>query len=376
MFFRACCISFLVLFALAGSPEAHSSSPQSTQQAKKGAPKKPAAKAVSKRNTVSKAAAKPAQKRIVQKKVRSVVRKSFGTNKKNVKYKTRASGVRSLAAPKNSVTYRRRGPSFAQLMGLRGSADPLGLSATAVLAYDMENNRVLYEKNADQALPIASISKLMTALVIMESGVPLSEKFEVTGDDFVPSSNRSKLRRGMVISRKQAMHLALMSSDNRAAHFLARTYPGGVSNFIKEMNIKAALLGMSDTVFYDSIGLNNGNRSSAIDLSHLIAAAAEYEMIKELSTTPEASFTVGRKELVSRTTNSFVRDDMWEVGLQKTGLTTAAGFCMVMQTVINGHDIAMIFLDAPNKNARTHDAQRLKDWLQDKKLIAQTNAVS
>ncbi len=256
-----------------------------------------------------------------------------------------------------------RGPSYAQLMGLRGSNDPLGLKTTAVLAYDMDSNKVLYEKNAEEPLPIASVTKLMTALVIVESGVKLSERFKVTNEDRVKSRARSKLRPNMVITRKEALHLALMSSDNRAAHFLARTYPGGKKAFIKDMNTKAALLGMYDTVFYDSIGLDNGNKSSAENLSHLIASASEYEIIRDLSTTPRAEFHLGRRFLTSGNTNRFVTDQSWDVELQKTGLTTAAGYCMVMQTNIKGHSIAIIFLDSPNKSARNEDAEKLRRWL-------------
>lgn len=284
----------------------------------------------------------------------------------------RRSTSRKFVAGNNKNRYvvrRVRGPSYAQLHGLRGSNDPLGLATTAVLAYDLNTNEVLYEKNADQPLPIASITKLMTAVVIVESKVNLNEKFVLTREDFVESSARSKLRAGMTLSRKQALHLALMSSDNRAAHFLARTYPGGTATFIRDMNTKAALLGMSDTVFYDSIGLDNGNRSSAIDLSHLIASASEYEIIRELSTTPEASFSLGKRYLISANTNALVRDDSWDVELQKTGLTTAAGYCMVMQTNISGKSVAMILLDSPNKAARNHDARKLRQFLEEPGLL-------
>ena len=268
------------------------------------------------------------------------------------------------------ATYRSRGPSYAQLIGLKGSSDPLGLSSTAVLAYDMDTNQVLYEKNADQPLPIASITKLMTALVIVESGVNLDDKFTVTREDFVPSSAHSKLRMGMEISRRQALHLALMSSDNRAAHFLARTYPTGKAQFIKEMNIKAALLGMKDSVFYDSIGLNNDNRSSAVDLSYLITGASEYALIRELSTTPEASFRIGKREVISSTTNRLIKDEDWDIELQKTGLTTAAGYCMVMQAHVDGKNVAFIFLDSPNKYARANDAEKLRSYLSRESVVA------
>lgn len=353
---------FCAFFLLTASaaPEA-----QTTQN------KRPAAVKKVKATTAAKA---PAKKTAAAKKT-SKGNKNVAAARKTTK-KVSSSAQRKYASSKHYAkkgkTYARRhvrGPSYAQLMGLRGSSDPLALSTTAVLAYDMENDQILYEKNADAPLPIASITKLMTALVIVESGVDLDQKFAVTSEDFVKSSARSKLRKGMVISRKQALHLALMSSDNRAAHFLARTFPGGKAKFISEMNAKAVLLAMDDSVFYDSIGLNNGNKCSALDLSHLIAAAAEHNVIRDLSTTPEASFSVGKRYLVSRTTNSFVANDNWDIELQKTGLTTAAGYCMVMQTNISGRPIAMIFLDAPNKAARNHDIQKLYDWLTNDKTL-------
>ena len=244
------------------------------------------------------------------------------------------------------------------------------VSAPSALLMEVSTGKVLYEKNADQPLPIASITKLMTALVIVESGVNLDDKFTVTREDFVPSSAHSKLRMGMEISRRQALHLALMSSDNRAAHFLARTYPTGKAQFIKEMNIKAALLGMKDSVFYDSIGLNNDNRSSAVDLSYLITGASEYALIRELSTTPEASFRIGKREVISSTTNRLIKDEDWDIELQKTGLTTAAGYCMVMQAHVDGKNVAFIFLDSPNKYARANDAEKLRSYLSRESVVA------
>ncbi len=377
MKFWACVLcSFLYLFSLSYAPVT-SASTQSTATAKKQ---------VAKKQNVKKQVAKkqPAKQVAAKKSTRKVVAKAKPAPKvkpkKVVARKQTSSTSRKFAASnqrKQNYIARRprvRGPSYAQLQGLRGSSDPLGLSTTAVLAYDMNTNEVLYEKNADEPLPIASITKLMTALVIVESGVDLNQKFKVTREDFVASSARSKLRNGAVISRRQAMHLALMSSDNRAAHFLARTYPGGVRTFIRDMNTKAAMLGMSDSVFYDSIGLNNGNRSSALDLSRLLASAAEYEIIRDLSTTPQALIPVGKRALVSRTTNSFVTNPNWDVELQKTGLTTAAGYCMVMQAIINGRTVAMVFLDAPNKAARSQDAERLRLWLSGSSFLQASNS--
>lgn len=360
-------VSFFCAFFLltaSAAPEvlaAENKRPVAVKKAVKAA-KTPAKKTASAKKTTSAKKASKGKKNVVAarkttKRVSSSASRKFASSKHYAKNK------------KHYVRRHVRGPSYAQLMGLRGSSDPLALSTTAVLAYDMENDQILYEKNADTSLPIASITKLMTALVIVESGVDLDQKFAVTSEDFVKSSARSKLRKGMVLSRKQALHLALMSSDNRAAHFLARTFPGGKAKFISEMNAKAVLLAMDDSFFYDSIGLDNGNRCSALDLSHLIAAAAEHDVIRDLSTTSEASFSLGKRYVVSRTTNSFVANDNWDIELQKTGLTTAAGYCMVMQTNISGRPVAMIFLDAPNKAARNQDIQKLHDWLINGKML-------
>lgn len=360
-------------FIAAPTVEAAQKKPAAVKVVKKKAVKKTVVEKTAKKKVVAASAkkkakapkAKAAGKRVA---VKSVVRKRASAR----------SSSRKFASSKNYrprkaidwATYRSRGPSYAQLIGLKGSSDPLGLSSTAVLAYDMDTNQILYEKNADQPLPIASITKLMTALVIVESGVNLDDKFIVTREDFVPSSAHSKLRMGMEISRRQALHLALMSSDNRAAHFLARTYPTGKAQFIKEMNIKAALLGMKDSVFYDSIGLNNDNRSSAVDLSYLITGASEYALIRELSTTPEASFRIGKREVISSTTNRLIKDEDWDIELQKTGLTTAAGYCMVMQAHVDGKNVAFIFLDSPNKYARANDAEKLRSYLSRESVVA------
>ena len=331
--------SVFLAFSLALSPTADAA-PQKSKATATKTVKKKSAKAV---KTKKVSAKKNVRKKAVVAASNKSVRKTAGKTTTSRKF-----AASKKVSKKRYAVRKVRVPSYAQLHGLRGSSDPLGLQTTAVLAYDMDSNEVLYEKNADERLPIASITKLMTALVIVESGVSLDEKFKVTKEDFVRSSARSKLRNGMYLSRKQALHLALMSSDNRAAHFLARTFPGGKARFIRDMNTKAAMIGMFDSVFYDSIGLNNENKSSALDLSRLLASAGEYDLIRELSTTPMAQIPVGRRLVTSRTTNSFVANDNWDVSLQKTGLTTAAGYCLAMETEIGGKTVAIIFLDSPN----------------------------
>lgn len=359
--------SIFLAFSLALSPAADAA-PQKSKATATKTVKKKSAKAV---KTKKVSAKKNVRKKAVVAASNKSVRKTAGKTTTSRKF-----AASKKVSKKRYAVRKVRGPSYAQLHGLRGSSDPLGLQTTAVLAYDMDSNEVLYEKNADERLPIASITKLMTALVIVESGVSLDQKFKVTKEDFVRSSARSKLRNGMYLSRKQALHLALMSSDNRAAHFLARTFPGGKARFIRDMNTKAAMIGMFDSVFYDSIGLNNENKSSALDLSRLLASAGEYDLIRELSTTPMAQIPVGRRLVTSRTTNSFVANDNWDVSLQKTGLTTAAGYCLAMETEIGGKTVAIIFLDSPNKAARNQDAEKLKAWLSGQFMTASASEAS
>lgn len=313
--------------------------------------------------SAKKAKAKKPAKKVVKKKSKQKYKITYvKRNGKRVAIKTpiykKYSVYRPAAARRLNVLRAR-----AAERGFDPVKDPLALATGAVLAYDIESNKVLYGKNAEEPMPIASITKLMTALVIVESKVNLDRKFKVTREDCVSSTAKSKLRPGMFITRRTALHLALMSSDNRAAQFLARTYPGGRKTFVRDMNTKAVLLGMSDSVFYDPTGLHNGNKSSAMDLSRLVASASEYRIIRDFSTSAQASLPVGNRRLVSRTTNRFVVDPDWDVDLQKTGLTTAAGYCMVMQTNIMGRPVAMIFLDAPDKAARNSDIEKLREWL-------------
>jgi D-alanyl-D-alanine endopeptidase (penicillin-binding protein 7) len=255
-------------------------------------------------------------------------------------------------------------PSEGQLSGLTHQGDPLNLKSHVALVVDQDTDEVLFEKNAHAVLPIASITKLMTALVTVEADLPLDEELKVTPDELVRSGIRSKLRPGLTMSRGTALHLALMSSENRAAQLLGRTYPGGLDRFIQAMNAKAHMLGMSDSHFVDPTGLSPDNRSSPNDLVRLVKAAYEHEVIREYSVSEELALPVGKRALRYGNTNRLTTNPEWEIGLQKTGYISAAGRCLVMQSVIEGRRVVMVLLDSVGKYSRLGDAQRIRDWLE------------
>ena len=267
-------------------------------------------------------------------------------------------GANRLAAPAPSR------PSFAQVYGLHETEDALDLKSSVALVVDQETDEVLFSKNSDAVLPIASITKLMTALVVTEAGLPLDEMLAVGLEDVAATAgSRSRLQPGTRLSRGEMLHLALMSSENRAAHVLGRTYPGGPQAFVAAMNRKARELGMNDTRYVEPTGLSADNQSSARDLTLLVRASMEHPLIGELSTMPEASVPVGRKQLQFRNTNGLVRNPEWEIGVQKTGYIAAAGRCVVMQAELAGRKLIMVLLDSAGRYSRIGDAERLRKWI-------------
>ena len=243
--------------------------------------------------------------------------------------------------------------------------NPLLHSAAFMIA-DQATGNVLLEKNSDAVLPIASITKLMTAVVVTEAQLPLDETLTISQEDVdTEKGSRSRLRVGTQLTREEMLHLALMSSENRAAHALGRQYPGGLDAFVSAMNAKAKLLGMSDTHYVEPTGLSSRNQSSAKDLATLVKAAYEHQIIRELSTSPEYSVAVGKRELQFRTTNALVRNPTWDIGLQKTGYISEAGRCLVMQAKMAGRQLIMVFLDSAGKYSRLGDAERVRRWVND-----------
>ena len=205
---------------------------------------------------------------------------------------------------------------------------------------------------------------VMTALVIAESGVPMNKSVKITKEDYLRSSASSKLRNGMVMPRSELLKAALMSSDNRAAHALARTTPQGKAWFIKQMNLTAKRLGMEDTFFADPTGLDNRNHSTARDLAKLVAAAYEYKDIREASTMSAAQLRAGRYVLNLHTTNRLIGNPDWNIGIQKTGFTTAAGRCMVVQSEVGSRRVVMVVLDSPNNTQRAADMTSMKQFVE------------
>lgn len=262
-------------------------------------------------------------------------------------------------------------PSYGQIAGLHGTGDELALKSAVALVVDQDTDEVLLSKNPSAVLPIASITKLMTALVVTEASLPLDEMLVVSKDDVAATAgSKSRLREGTQLSRGDMLHLALMASENRAAHVLGRTFPGGLDTFVGAMNNKATQLGMADTRYVEPTGLSASNQSSAQDLTRLVRAAFEHPIIRDLSTSQEMVVPMGRRPVAFRSTNGLVRNPDWEIGLQKTGYISAAGRCLVMQTQLAGRRLIMVLLDSAGKYSRIGDAERIRKWMRDQPLLS------
>ncbi len=254
--------------------------------------------------------------------------------------------------------------SFGQITGLHGTADPLALKSSVALVLDEDTNQVLLSKNSAAVLPIASITKLMTALVVTEAQLPLDEVIGVTQDDVdTEKHSGSRLTVGTQLTRGEMLHLALMSSENRAAHALGRNYPGGLEAFVGAMNRKAQSLGMHGTHYVEPTGLSSQNQSSANDLSLLVKAASTHQIIRELSTSVETRVAIGKRQVQFHTTNGLVRNPTWDISLQKTGYISEAGRCMVVQAQLAGRKLIVVLLDSAGKYSRIADAERIRKWL-------------
>ncbi|MEN3365509.1 MAG: hypothetical protein V7606_2783 [Burkholderiales bacterium] len=254
------------------------------------------------------------------------------------------------------------------LAGLGAKRDPLALHSSVALVMDQNNSQILFEKNSGVALPIASLTKLMTALVVVDARQDMNEFLEVTADDIDREKNSvSRLRVGARMTRANMLHIALMSSENRAASALGRHYPGGIAAFVAAMNAKAKALGMTDTRYVDSTGLSSHNVASARDLAKLTVAAYQHPVIREYSTSPKYVVDAGRRSMQYINSNRLVSSSNWEIGLQKTGYITEAGRCLLMQAKIDGRPVVMVFLDSKGKDSRLGDASRIRKWLESTK---------
>lgn len=247
------------------------------------------------------------------------------------------------------------------------SDDPthLAIQSSAALVIDQNSGRVLVEKQPDAVVPIASITKLMTAMVVLDAGLDLDEVISISRADIDDlKGTRSRLPVGTTMTRETALLLALMSSENRAANALGRHYPGGLRAFVEAMNRKSRALGMFDTRFDEPTGLSSNNVSTAHDLARMVAAAARYPHIRMYSTTAEAKLELSGRIQTFGNTNTLVRSDNWQIGLSKTGYISEAGRCLVMQAWVADKPVVIVLLDSQGKMTRVGDANRIKRWME------------
>jgi D-alanyl-D-alanine endopeptidase (penicillin-binding protein 7) len=285
-------------------------------------------------------------------------------NQKTSNYKVKSSVVKTHFRRKVEKAIPTK-PSFGQIAGLHATADDLALKSSVAYVIDQDTNEVLLSKNDQAVLPIASITKLMTGLLISEAKLAMDESITITQDDVdTEKGSSSRLRVGTTLTRGELLHLALMASENRAAHALGRTYPGGLSAFVSLMNGKANQLGMHDTRYVEPTGLSSQNQSSAKDLATLVNFAYNDSLLRELSTSASYEVEVGNRTLQYRTTNRLVKNPNWEIGLQKTGYISEAGQCLVMQAKVAGRKLIMVFLDSAGKLSRIADAERVRRWVE------------
>ena len=252
-------------------------------------------------------------------------------------------------------------PSLATALGLRGTHDELSLKSSVAMVVNQDTKEVYFEKNPSVSLPIASITKLMTAMVVLDSKLPLDETIVINAED-VHIYAKSRLAGGTVLTREEALLLALMSSENRAAYTLGRNYPGGTPAFVDAMNRKAKEIGMDHSHFADPTGLMSENVASAEDLTRMLNAAYQYKMIREFSTWPDLTMVIANRPQKFLNTNRLVRSGDMNIGLQKTGFINAAGKCLVMQARVNNTPLLLVFLDSVGTQSRFADAVRVRDW--------------
>jgi D-alanyl-D-alanine endopeptidase (penicillin-binding protein 7) len=297
-----------------------------------------------------------AQSKSANAKKRPVVVATKTVKKKTSSDVTKAKVKRVIAAQRQAVPVR---ASYGQMAGLHAASDPLDLRSSVALVIDQDTREVLFRKNDNAVLP------MMTGLVISEAQLPMTEMIAITQADVdTEKGSSSRLAVGTVLSRGDLLHLSLMSSENRAAHALGRSFPGGMDAFVKRMNARAQVLGMSDTRYVEPTGLSSRNQSSANDLAVLVAAAYKEPVLRELSTSHGREIEVGSRTLQYNNTNRLVKSANWDIGLQKTGYISEAGQCLVMQAQVSGRKLIMVFLDSAGKLSRIADAERVRRWVE------------
>lgn len=281
--------------------------------------------------------------------------------------------VKKVVAKKHKVIAKKYVRNRIATVSNRSFSPKLGSSIA--LIYDEQDQRPLYSKNANTVVPIASITKLMTAIVVLDAELPLDEKITISEFDFdTLKGTHSRMRVGMTLTRGELLNLALMSSENRAAAALARTYPGGTKAAVAKMNVKAHELGMLQTHFLDATGLNSGNTSTAQDLVRMLSAAKYYKPIHEYSTTASHMVAApGFPPLHFGNTNPLVKNASWDIGVSKTGYINEAGRCLVMHARIMHRPVIIVLLDSQGKHTRVGDANRIKKWMETSVMRGRSN---
>jgi D-alanyl-D-alanine endopeptidase (penicillin-binding protein 7) len=245
------------------------------------------------------------------------------------------------------------------------------VQSNIALIVDEQSQQVLYNKRAEAVAPIASITKLMTAMVVLDAKLPMDENISVSLDDLdMLKGTHSRLRIGMTFTRAEMLQMALMASENRAASALARSYPGGLAAAVAAMNAKATQLGMTNSKFFDPTGLNSDNVSTARDLAKMVAAARTYPVIHQYTTTASTSVdSWGGREIRFSNTNPLVKNASWNIGVSKTGFINEAGRCLVMEATINQRPVIIVLLDSTGKRTRIGDANRIKKWMESASVV-------
>ncbi|MES2024085.1 MAG: D-alanyl-D-alanine endopeptidase [Pseudomonadota bacterium] len=381
---------FFSLFVIFNAPMALAKEPSSTT-AKKATNKKVASNAQAKKAQAPKRAAaakkpvaqaKQASKSTTKSTKRVNTKQTVASNKKSKQRNSVSLNSSEKLVKKEVVVHGKRQAIYQRvakpvipavppvltagdIAGLNMTRDSLALASNVALVLDQSTSAVLFEKNANVTLPIASITKLMTGLVVVEAQQDMNEVLEVTTEDIDREKNSSsRLRVGSQLSRANMLHIALMSSENRAASALGRHYPGGLRAFVVAMNAKAKSLGMSGTHYVDSTGLSSNNVASASDLAKLVMAAYNHPILRQYSTDTKYIVEPGGRPLQYANSNRLVTNPDWEIGIQKTGYISEAGRCLVMQANIGGRPIVMIFLDSKGKLSRLGDATRIRKWIE------------
>lgn len=323
------------------APAAKKAPPKSSSTAKKAAPPKGGKQAAGKATPPKKTAAASGKN---------------GKPNKPAATRGRSGAAASAAMPPPAASVR---------------AEAAALRSSTAYVQDLETSTVLFAKNENVVRPIASISKLMTAVVVVDANLPMDEMLEITDDDVDGLKHTtSRLRVGTKLSRGDMLHLALMSSENRAANALGRHYPGGLPAFVAAMNAKAQSLGMTSTHFIEPTGLSSNNVSSPHDLARLLRAASQRPLIHRYSTDTEYDVEINNRTQTFRNTNLLVRKPDWDIKVSKTGYINEAGECLVMLARINGRDLAIVLLDSQGKLSRIGDAVRIRRIVQSEVALA------